>query len=97
VEATNPYMEQVVQLDLDRSDLPVRDILLESEGNQRRVAKRKKNLDLEGTQVRGREEIKVTRVFRYLGWPWGPAKLVRKSLASAADTRQKRARRHGMF
>jgi hypothetical protein len=44
VEATNPYMEQVVQLDLDRSDLPVRDILLESEGNQRRVAKRKKKI-----------------------------------------------------
>jgi hypothetical protein len=34
-------MEQVVQLDLYRSDLPVRDILLESEGNQRRIAKRK--------------------------------------------------------
>ena len=31
VEARDWYMEQVVQLDLDRPDLPVRDILLEPE------------------------------------------------------------------
>jgi hypothetical protein len=40
-----PYMDQVVQLDLHRSGLPVRDILLESKINQRGIAKK---TDLDG-------------------------------------------------
>jgi len=43
------YMEHVIQLDLDRAYLPVRDILLperERERNQREIAREKTDLEL---------------------------------------------------
>jgi hypothetical protein len=70
VEVMNPYMDQVVQLDLHRSDLPVRDILLESKRNQCGIEKK---MDLDGTW--GEEKRSRYQDVQVLGLAMGPGEI----------------------
>ena len=69
VEVRSWYMEHVIQLDLDRAYLPVRDILLQPDREISVKLRGKKNRSGKGNPRTHGEEIMVTRMFRYLGSP----------------------------